>query len=292
MDKFKIIINEGVETEVDGIFYLYNSKYYFAYTQKEIDEKGYVVFHLVQVGKEIQNTPSGPLDTGYMIGMEISDIEEWKSVQGSITKMIEDKKNGTQSEQIQYLPQNMLSVLKVISSKTFRLAKNVVEETLKLNMADMKENSANDISPLVEPIIPIQNNELDKIDTSTPVTINQDTAIPVELTPPVNQNDLFINTNPIDDINPVGNLEVQTGIGENEILQSSDQVQNSEILNVGEVSENIFNTPKENNAPTTQSDVIIDYRAKFFEEQEKNQQLEQQIKELTDKLENVKSIIG
>ena len=39
------------------------------------------------------------------------------------------------------------------------------------------------------------------------------------------------------------------------------------------------------------SDVIIDYRAKFFEEQEKNGELENQIKVLQEKINNIKTII-
>ena len=38
MDKVKIFLEDGVETEVNCIFYLYNSKYYFLYTLNEIDE--------------------------------------------------------------------------------------------------------------------------------------------------------------------------------------------------------------------------------------------------------------
>ncbi len=41
----------------------------------------------------------------------------------------------------------------------------------------------------------------------------------------------------------------------------------------------------------TQSDVIIDYRAKFFEEQEKNEQLLIQIEELNKKIESIKKVI-
>ena len=142
MDKFKIITINGVEKEVDGIFYLYNSKYFFAYTETETDEKGYIIFNLVQVGKEIKNTPAGPVDTGYMVGMEIKDVEEWKSVQGSITKIVEDKKNDGQSDEIQYLPKDMLSTLKINGTKTFRLAKNVVEQLFNLDLSTETQSAA------------------------------------------------------------------------------------------------------------------------------------------------------
>jgi len=282
MDRFKIIINGGAETEVDGIFYLYNSKYYFTYTQKEIDENGYVVFHLVQVGKEIQNTPNGPLDTGYMIGMEISDPEEWKNVQGSITKIVEDKKNGTQSDQIQYLPQNMLSILKVISSKKFRLAKNVVEENLKLNIENAMQNPMDASSTLTE--TPQSN--------VVPVQIGSEISAPVDLSNQQAETPITLNSTPLGKMNSGNSLVDDTVASSLEMPQPNDISQNTAGLNIENDDESIFATPLENTAVTPQNDVIIDYRAKFFEEQEKNQQLEQQLKEMTDKLESIKSIIG
>ena len=125
MNKSKILLDGNIEKEVDGIFYIYNSKYYFIYTEKEIDENGYVILHLVQIGKEIQNTPTGPVDTGFMIGVEVQS-EEWKSVQTSITKIVNDKKNNTQDPEIQYLPATMLNTVKIMSKNTFRLLKNIL----------------------------------------------------------------------------------------------------------------------------------------------------------------------
>ena len=78
--------------------------------------------------KEVQNTPTGPVDTGYMLGMEIKNLEEWKKVQQSITKIVEDKKNNTLSSEIQYLPMNMLVNLKIASKNKFKLLKNIVEK--------------------------------------------------------------------------------------------------------------------------------------------------------------------
>ena len=113
MDNTKIILNNGTAVNVNGIFYVFNSKYYFIYTTGELDENEYVKLYLVQVCKEVQNTPNGPVDTGYMLGLEITDSTEWKNVQSSITKIVDDKKNGTVSNEIQYLPINMLVNLKI-----------------------------------------------------------------------------------------------------------------------------------------------------------------------------------
>ena len=111
MENVKILV-DGVEKEVFGIFYIYNSKYYFIYTDKEIDENGYVILYMLQVGKETQNTPNGPVDTGFMVGVEITDLEEQKQVQNSISIIVDDKKNGTLNPQIKYLPMSMITKLK------------------------------------------------------------------------------------------------------------------------------------------------------------------------------------
>ena len=81
MESVKIILDTGQEIEVYGIFYIFNSKYYFMYTAKEFDGEEYVKLYVVQVCKEVKSTPSGSVDTGYMLGMEISDAEEWKNIQ-------------------------------------------------------------------------------------------------------------------------------------------------------------------------------------------------------------------
>ena len=67
MEFAKVILDGNLETEVQGLFYIYGSSYYFLYTQKEFDEQGYVILKLVQVGKEVKNTENGPTETGYMI---------------------------------------------------------------------------------------------------------------------------------------------------------------------------------------------------------------------------------
>ena len=92
MENVRVFLDNGVETNVNGIFYVFNYKYYFIYTECELEESEYVKLYVVQVCKEVQNTPTGPIDTGYMLGIEIKDTEEWGKVQQSITKIVEDKK--------------------------------------------------------------------------------------------------------------------------------------------------------------------------------------------------------
>lgn len=233
MEDVRIFLNDGVETNVNGIFYVFNSKYYFIYTTGELEENEYVKLYVVQVCKEVQNTPSGPIDTGYMIGMEIKDPEEWHRVQQSITKIVEDKKRNIQSQEIQYLPTNMLVNLKIVSKNKFKLVKHIVE---------------NDFNVLL----------------SQPVISNNN-----------NDEDFNLNNNLVDIMSNVENIETNT----QPVVPIEANLETNINLNGSDLEDPV-------------GDVIIDYRASFFEEQEKNKQLEEQIKMLNDKLENIKSIIG
>ena len=202
MENVSIILENGISQVVSGLFYIYNSKYYFMYTNGELVDSDYVQLYVVQVCKEVQKTINGSIDTGYMIGIETSDAEEWSKLQQSITKIVEDKKNGTISEDIKYLPISMLLNLKIISKNKFKLMKHIVEENFK-------------ISSKIDGTVEIQPIE--------PVVLDQ-------------------------------------------------QIQSNDITSVN-------------------SDVIIDYRTKFFEEQEKNKELQEQIKNLQSKLDSIKSIL-
>ncbi len=226
MENTKVFLDNGIETNVNGVFYVFNSKYYFIYTMSELDENDYVRLYVVQVCKEIQNTPTGPIDTGYMLGMEINNPEEWSRVQESITKIVEDKKNNTINSDIQYLPMSMLTNLKVISKNKFKLMKNLIQDNFKVEIQASKESNV----------------------TSEFLTSNQ-------LLEPVS------NTVTNDSVIPLENLTTVS--------------------------------PTTNTTSTTnEGDVIIDYRSRFFEEQEKNQELEDQLKILNQKLEQIKNIIG
>lgn len=226
MENTKIFLDNGTETNVNGIFYVFNSKYYFIYTMSELDENDYVRLYVVQVCKEIQNTPTGPIDTGYMLGMEISNSEEWARVQESITKIVEDKKNNTTNSDIQYLPMSMLTNLKIISKNKFKLMKGIVKDNFKVEIqSSLETNVTSDSLTPIQPLEPISN------------AVTNDSTIPLE---------------------------------------------------------NLTAIPTTGNTPltTNDGDVIIDYRSRFFEEQEKNQELEEQLKIMNQKLEQIKNIIG
>lgn len=153
MEKLNIILEDGIDTEVNSLFYLYNSKYYFIYTTKEIDENGYVILYLTQIGKEVSNTPNGPVETGYMIGAEITDPEEWKQAQVSISKIVETAKTKVADPSIQILPLSMLSKLKITGKKKFRLLKDIVKNDLDVEFEESLEEPTHEVVSAQENIV-------------------------------------------------------------------------------------------------------------------------------------------
>ena len=227
MENIKIFI-DGNQKDVYGLFYVFNSKYYFIYTEKEVDENGYVILYMSQVGKETKNTEAGPVDTGYMVGVEVTNPEEQQKVQTSISYIVEDKKNNTTNPQIQYLSMSMVTNLKIVSKKRFRLLKSIIEDNFK---------------------VPIE-----AIETLEPQTDNLSNET--------------VHVEPIVDVQPqpLQNLN-----------NSQTQLQP--------------NANADNNSSLNQTNVIIDYRSKYFEEEEKNKELQAQIDELTQKLDEIKKVI-
>jgi len=231
MEKIKIML-DGIVKDVFGFFYIYDSKYYFVYTEKEIDENDYVILYMTQVGKETKQTETGVIDTGYMIGVEITDPAEQQKAQTSISYIVEDKKNNTSNPQIQYLPMSMLTNLKIISKKRFRLLKTIMEENFKLNFNTIQTVES------VQPQISIIQNQLQPIE---PITEN--VVQPVPIVP-----------------------EVTTVVPEEQPIPVAQ-------------------------SPNIDNDVIVDYRTRYFEEEEKNKELQSQIDILTEKLNEIKKVI-
>ena len=240
MENLKVLI-DGIQKDVYGLFYIYNSKYYFIYTEKELDENGYVVLYMTQVGKETASTPNGPVDTGYMIGVEIADPNEQKIAQESISYIVEDKKNNTKNPKIQYLPINMLVNFKILSKKRFRLLKSIIVDNFKLSF-DESINTNN----LVE-------------------------DLPEQVTQPIEQ-------------------EIQTLP---EKVNSEDSASTAPVINVEQSSVEPRPEPVTEVTEKTQvsGNIVVDYRTRFFEEEEKNKELQAQIDILTQKLNDIKNII-
>lgn len=237
MENVKIFV-DGIQKDVYGLFYVFNSKYYFIYTENEVDENGYVILYMSQVGKETKNTETGPVDTGYMIGVEVTNPEEQQRVQTSISYIVEDKKNNTINSEIQYLPMSMLTNLKIISKKRFRLLKSIIVDNFN---------------------VPFEN------------------AVDSQI-----ESDNFINK-----VDPIVSNENSSSIV---TVESSDQTQALQNMNniQDQLQENISD---DNNISSNESNIIIDYRSKYFEEEEKNKELQAQIDELTNKLNEIRKVI-
>jgi hypothetical protein len=237
MENVKIFV-DGIQKDVYGLFYVFNSKYYFIYTENEVDENGYVILYMSQVGKETKNTETGPVDTGYMIGVEVTNPEEQQRVQTSISYIVEDKKNNTINSEIQYLPMSMLTNLKIISKKRFRLLKSIIVDNFN---------------------VPFEN------------------AVDSQI-----ESDNFINK-----VDPIVSNENSSSIV---TVESSDQTQTLQNMNniQDQLQENISD---DNNISSNESNIIIDYRSKYFEEEEKNKELQAQIDELTNKLNEIRKVI-
>lgn len=181
MEQTKVILENNIE-EVYSIFYALNNMYYLVYTDKSIDDNGYVILHFAKIGREVDG----------FVGVEITDSNELKNVQTSISKIVNDKKNQLISEEIKYLPISMLSTpVKILGFNTFRLKKDIMQRNFGLTFFDDIEEQTDSNA------VPVDNND----------------------------------------------------------------------------------------------NVIIDYRAKFFEEQEKNNELKAEINKLNEKLNQIKNIL-
>ena len=243
MENIKIFI-DGIQKDVYGLFYVFDSKYYFIYTEKEVDENGYVILYMSQVGKETKNTETGPVDTGYMLGVEVTNPEEQQKVQTSISYIVEDKKNNTTNPQIQYLPISMLTNLKIISKKRFRLLKSIIVDNFKVPFE-------NEVVSQIQP-----DNLVNEVAPAAPTDINT----------------------PIEPVVPIvtGEPSVQPQLFQN--------LDNNETQSQSNVS-------VDGNISSSEGNIIIDYRSKYFEEEEKNKELQAQIDELTQKLNEIKKVI-
>lgn len=140
MESIKIIDKTGLEKNVFSIFYSYDGMYYLIYTDKTIDEKDYVILHIVKVGKDLVN------NIVEFIGVEITDETEWKNVQKTISLIVEDKKNKTTNKEIQYFSSNMLNApVRIRSDKIFRLKREIIENSFGLNI-EIQISKENEIS--------------------------------------------------------------------------------------------------------------------------------------------------
>lgn len=119
MDSVEITIDNS-QKNVKGLYYISNNNYYFLYTENKRDENGYIILNVVKVLQEVVNTPTGQSPTGNLVGLTVSDEQEWKNVQKDISNIVEDKQN-KKLESVRYLDINLLKKIIIKSSKIFRL---------------------------------------------------------------------------------------------------------------------------------------------------------------------------
>lgn len=128
MDSVEIVVNNELK-RVNGIYYISNNNYYFLYTDNTRDENSYVILNIVKVLQEVSSTPNGQVPTGNLIGISISDDQEWKNVQHDISNIIDDKQNKKKSA-VRYLEICLLKQLIIKGSRIFRLKEEIFNRSL------------------------------------------------------------------------------------------------------------------------------------------------------------------
>ena len=170
MNKAEIIDESGNKIVVDGIYYVSNNNYYFIYTKEELDEAGHIILYILKILQEVNNTPNGPVPTGFLIGVKVTDENEYNLVKQDITNIVAEKQNNTEAK-VMYLDISMLQNLKVKDSRTFKLDvnlynrlfknNNVVEESIVDNPVNQNvdNNIVNDANQKNESLNVSNNNE-------------------------------------------------------------------------------------------------------------------------------------
>lgn len=138
MDSVEVTIENTLKS-IKGIYYISNNNYYFLYTESKRDDNGYVILNIVKVLQEVVNTPTGQAPTGNLVGLTISDEQEWKNVQKDISNIIDDKQN-KKREAVRYLDINLLQKLIIKSSRIFRLKEEMYNKTFNQNV-ELSDNN-------------------------------------------------------------------------------------------------------------------------------------------------------
>lgn len=142
MEELKIFSVDGNQIDVDCIYYFSNNNYYLIYTTKEIDENGYVVLNVTKIAREVINTDEGVKATNNLVGLEITDDQEWKSVQSDVSNIIKDKKDNTNT--VRYLPSSSLVNLKIKGYRIFRLRPDILKESFGISIGKSMEEPVNE----------------------------------------------------------------------------------------------------------------------------------------------------
>lgn len=129
MNELLIVSDDNSSSKNYGIYYTINNRFYLIYTNKDKDEKNYVIMHIAKVLKEVNNTPEGIVPTGKYIGIDITDASEWETAIVNINEVISNKQKNTPTS-VTFLPITEINGIGVKSSRTFKLREDVVEEII------------------------------------------------------------------------------------------------------------------------------------------------------------------
>ena len=136
------IIENSEPIKVQGIYYTANNSYYLIYTKGQQDGNNYVILHITKLARSVnQQDPQIPV--GSLIGISIDSEEEWNRTKEDISKIIEDKKAGTNS--YQYLDCSIINNLIVVSYKTFKLLPEVLNNVFGTKFSALISSNSNEI---------------------------------------------------------------------------------------------------------------------------------------------------
>lgn len=130
MNKVEIMDIDGRKIIVGGIYYISNNNYYFIYTKEEKDDEGHIILYILKILQEVINTQNGPMPTGYLIGIKVTDENEYDLIKKDVINIVNDKQNG-QGQSVRYLDLSYLKNLKVKDYRVFKLNTDIYNESLK-----------------------------------------------------------------------------------------------------------------------------------------------------------------
>lgn len=130
MKKVEIMDIDGRKVVVSGIYYISNNNYYFIYTKEENDNEGHIILYIEKILQEVINTPNGPQPTGYLIGIKITDENEYDLVKKDVINIVNEKQTHG-SPVVRYLDLEMLKNLKIKDHRIFKLNIDIYQDALK-----------------------------------------------------------------------------------------------------------------------------------------------------------------
>ncbi len=185
MNRTEIIDENGNKVAVDGIYYVSNNNYYFIYTKEEQDDLGHIILYILKILQEVTNTPNGPVPTGYLIGVKVTDENEYNLVKQDITNIVAERQNKTEAK-VMYLDISMLQNLKVKDSRTFKLDAGLY------NMLFKNNNNQNTVSEGLNEQN-VNSNDSNQIDNNATVTnqLSANASEPLVETENINYKDMY-----------------------------------------------------------------------------------------------------